>query len=389
MSPVRARPEFHSLALRVSMTAMQRTEIQVNLGERSYPIVVTSGELAQVGTFARSRSQGTQALVVCDAHTRKRFGEAVAQSLNASGFKTHVSVLAAGESTKSLASATVLYENLIAMAADRQTLVVAVGGGVIGDLAGFVAATYARGIPFVQVPTSLLAQVDSSVGGKVGVNFHGADGRITKNMIGAFHQPVGVYIDTESLRSLPPEELRSGLAEVVKYGVIMDAEFFAFLESNSNAILALDPAATRHVVSRCCRLKADVVEADEYELTDRRSILNYGHTFAHAIEAVTREYRHGEAVAIGMVAASRLAERLGRVPADVTERQVRLLQQFGLSTQAAPLDPEVLLGATRHDKKAKAGRLRFVLTTRIGQVQLVNDVAEADVRATLAEMVSR
>jgi 3-dehydroquinate synthase len=282
-----------------------------------------------------------------------------------------------------------LYENLIAMAADRQTLVVAVGGGVIGDLAGFVAATYARGIPLLQVPTSLLSQVDSSVGGKVGVNFHGADGRITKNMIGAFHQPVGVFIDTETLRSLPPEELRAGLAEVVKYGVILDAEFFEFVESNADAILALDPTATRHVVARCCRLKADVVEADEREMADRRAILNYGHTFAHAIEAVSREYRHGEAVAIGMVAASRLAERLGRVPAETTERQVRLLERFGLATSAPRLDPEELLTAMRHDKKTTAGRSRFVLPTRIGLVELVTDVADADVRAILAEMVSR
>jgi 3-dehydroquinate synthase len=368
---------------------MQRIEITVNLQDRSYPIVVTSGELDRVGDFARSRSQGTQALVVCDANTRKRFAESVARCLNASGFKTHVSVLAAGETTKSLESASGLYENLIAMAADRQTLVVAVGGGVIGDLAGFAAATYARGIPFLQVPTSLLAQVDSSVGGKVGVNFHGADGRITKNMIGAFHQPAGVFIDTETLRSLPPEELRAGLAEVVKYGVILDAEFFAFLESNAAAILALDPAATRHVVARCCRLKADVVEADEREVTDRRAILNYGHTLAHAIEAVTREYRHGEAVAIGMIAASRLAERLGRLPSEVTERQIRLLQRFGLPTASSKLDPTALLDAMRHDKKAKAGRLRFVLPTRIGQVELANDVTEADMRAILAEMVSR
>jgi 3-dehydroquinate synthase len=360
--------------------------MQVTRGERSYPIVVTSGELAQVGTFARSRSQGTQALVVCDAHTRKRFGEAVAQSLNASGFKTHVSVLAAGESTKSLASATILYDNLIAMAADRQTLVVAVGGGVIGDLAGFVAATYARGIPFLQVPTSLLAQVDSSVGGKVGVNFHGADGRIAKNMIGAFHQPVGVFIDTETLRSLPPEELRAGLAEVVKYGAIMDAEFFAFLESNVDAILALDPAATRHMVARCCRLKADVVEADEREVSDRRAILNYGHTFAHAIEAVTREYRHGEAVAIGLVAASRLAERLGRVPPDVTERQVRLLERFGLRTVAPGLNAAALVDAMKHDKKAQAGRLRFVLPSRIGEVELVGDVSTDDVQQVVQQM---
>ena len=367
---------------------MQPTEIQVNLGDRSYPIVVTSGELERIGEFARSRPRGFQALVVCDSNTRKQVAEPVNRSLIASGFQTHVCVLAPGEPTKSLQSAATLYEELIAMASDRQTLVVAVGGGVIGDLAGFVAATYASGIPFLQVPTSLLAQVDSSVGGKVGVNFRGAGGRIAKNMIGAIHQPVGVFIDTETLRSLPPEELRAGLAEVVKYGVIIDEEFFAFLESNADPILALEPVATRDVVAQCCRLKAEVVEADERELTGQRAILNYGHTFAHAIEAVTREFRHGEAVAIGMIAASRLAERLGRVPAEATEQQTRLLRRFSLPTAAIGLEPAALFDAMQHDKKAKGGRLRFVLPTRIGQVELVDDVAEADVLAILDVMVS-
>jgi 3-dehydroquinate synthase len=354
---------------------VQRTEIQVNLGERSYPIVVTSGELAGVGAFARSRAQGTQAAIVCDENTRRPLAETVAKSLTDAGFSAVIASVAPGEETKSLDAAATLYERLIDMAADRRTLVVAVGGGVVGDLAGFVAATYARGVPFLQVPTSLLAQVDSSVGGKVGVNFHTPDGRITKNMIGAFHQPVGVFIDTESLRSLPAAELRAGLAEVVKYGVILDADFFASLESNADSILRLDTAAMRHVVARCCRLKADVVEADEREVADRRAILNYGHTFAHAIESVTRAYRHGEAVAIGMIAASRLAERLGRVTPDVTERQRRLLERFGLPTQSPGLDRAALVAAMRPDKKAQAGRLRFVLPRRIGEVELVPDVS--------------
>jgi 3-dehydroquinate synthase len=293
----------------------------------------------------------------------------------------------AGEPTKSLQMADRLFEQLIDLAADRQTLVVAVGGGVIGDLAGFAAATYSRGIPFLQVPTSLLAQVDSSVGGKVGINYRKPNGPIFKNMIGAFHQPVGVFIDTETLRSLPADELRAGLAEVVKYGVIMDADFFTFLESNASPILALEPDAIRYVVARCCRLKADVVEADEREVTDRRAILNYGHTFAHAIEAVTGRYRHGEAVAIGMIAASRLAERLGRLPGDDTARQARLLEKFGLPVRTESLDAAALLDAMQHDKKTRDGKVRFVLPNRIGAVELVSAVDAADIRAIVMQMM--
>ncbi len=365
---------------------MQREEIQVNLGERSYPILVTSGELMGIGQFARSRCRGTRTLVVCDGNTAA-ISATVSASLNQAGFVCVTVSLAPGESSKSMANATTLFDALIRMAADRQTLVVAVGGGVIGDLAGFVAATYARGVPFLQVPTSLLAQVDSSVGGKVGINHATPDGRVVKNMIGAFHQPAGVYIDTDTLRTLPPLELRAGLAEVVKCGVILDEEFFAFLESNADAVLALEPAATRHVVARCCRLKADVVEADERETTDRRAILNYGHTFAHAIEAISRDYRHGEAVAIGMVAASRLAERLGRVPPAVTERQVRLLERFGLPTHARNLDPAGLLEAMQHDKKMQAGQLRFVLPRGLGKVELVSRVERSLVQDVIECMV--
>jgi 3-dehydroquinate synthase len=306
------------------------------------------------------------------------------------GFRAELVVMPAGESTKSLQHAEKAYASLIGLSADRQTLVIALGGGVVGDLAGFVAATYARGIPYLQVPTTLLAQVDSAVGGKVAINYHHAAlGQLYKNVIGAFYQPVGVFIDTETLRSLPAAELRAGLAEVVKYGVILDASLFEFLEANRAAILALEPAATRHIVARSCQLKATVVEADERELTDRRAILNYGHTFAHAIEAVTRQYRHGEAVAIGMIAASRLAELTGRIPADVTTRQRELLRCFGLPVAAPGLDVDALIRAMGHDKKVKAGRVRFVLPGRIGEVECADGVEDALVRSVLAEMTQQ
>jgi 3-dehydroquinate synthase len=263
--------------------------------------------------------------------------------------------------------------------------VVALGGGVVGDLAGFVAATFNRGLPLLMVPTSLLAMVDSSVGGKVGVNHpHG------KNLIGAFHQPAGVWIDTAYLDTLPDREYRSGLAEVVKYGVILDAEFLAFLETNAEKLLARDPAAVRHVVTRSCELKARVVEQDEREETGLRAMLNYGHTFAHAFETVGGygAWLHGEAVAAGMACASRLAERRGLIGPEDTRRQVDLLKRFGLPTQPRPWPVEELLSVMRSDKKNVAGRLRFVLPVRLGEVRLFDDVDEDQVRAVLSPLAA-
>jgi 3-dehydroquinate synthase len=368
---------------------MQRTEITVDLGERGYPIVVATGELDRLGEFARERSQGWQALVVCDDHTGPLFADVAVRSLETAGFRRVVcQSIPSGEESKNRASADLLYGALHDLRAERTSLVVALGGGVIGDLAGFVAATYARGVSLLQVPTTLLAQVDSAVGGKVGINFEKPGQGVVKNMIGAFHQPVGVFADTDTLRQLPPRELRAGLAEVVKYGMIMDAGFFSFLDANAASIMALDPAQTRQVVARSCALKARVVEEDEFERKGRRSILNLGHTFAHGIEAVTRAYRHGEAVAIGMNAACLLARRLGTVAADVGPRLVALLGKFGLPTTAPGLVPDAMLEAMRHDKKAKAGMLRFILPAHIGSVEMVQNVEESMVRAVLEEVTS-
>jgi 3-dehydroquinate synthase len=264
-------------------------------------------------------------------------------------------------------------------------VVVAVGGGVVGDTAGFAAATYARGIPFVQVPTTLLAQVDSSVGGKVGVNHPRG-----KNLIGAFHQPLGVLIDTLTLKTLPERDYRSGLAEVIKYGVSLDGEFFGYLEANVDGLNSRAPDVLRHVIARSCRLKAGVVERDEQEITGLRALLNYGHTFAHAYEALLGfgKLLHGEAVAIGMVHASRLAEQLGRVDSSVTQKQVRLLKAVQLPTAlpGGPLDVEAVLDRMRLDKKSMGGKLRFVLPSSIGHVELVNSVPESEVRSLLADI---
>jgi len=371
------------------MGSESRVQIEVALAERSYPITVRSGELDQVGRFARERARGSSAFVVCDSNTRRPYAELVSESLSASGFRTALAEVPPGEESKSLQMAGRLYDRLIDMVADRRTVVAAVGGGVVGDLAGFVAATFARGVPLLQVPTSLLAQVDSSVGGKVAVNHRSPDDRITKNMIGAFHQPIGVFIDTDTLRTLPRRELLAGLGEVVKYGVILDEQFFGYLEEHADEILSLEPAVVRHIVARCCRLKADVVEADEREVSERRAILNYGHTFAHGLETVRPQLRHGEAVAMGMVAASRLAERIGWVDACVTERQVRLLERFGLQTRFPRIDPERMLAVMRSDKKARDGRLRFILPRRLGEVAIAEGVPESTVLELIEDMLQR
>jgi 3-dehydroquinate synthase len=345
-----------------------------------YDIRITSGDPAGVGAFARQRSRATLAFVVGDENVRGH-ADAVARSLAAAGFRVESAILPPGEEQKCLASASALYDRLVEARADRKTLVVAVGGGVVGDLAGFVAATFNRGLGLLMVPTTLLAMVDSSVGGKVGINHPRG-----KNLIGAFHQPVGVWIDTATLDTLPDREYRSGLAEVVKYGVILDGDLFAFLEANIAAILAREPAAVRHLVACSCRLKADVVERDEREETGLRAVLNYGHTFAHAFETVGGygAWLHGEAVAAGMVCASRLAERRGLVNADITDRQTKLLAAFGLPVAPRDWPADALIEVMRSDKKAEAGRLRFVLPVRLGEVRLFDDVPEEDVRAVLA-----
>ena len=251
----------------------------------------------------------------------------------------------------------------------------AVGGGVVGDLAGFVAATFMRGLPFWQVPTTLVAQVDSSVGGKTGVNLEAG-----KNLVGAFWQPHGVFADVDTLASLPRREFVSGLAEVVKYGMILDVGFFQWLEDRADDVLARAPAAVTHVVTRSVELKARVVEADERETSGARAALNYGHTFGHAYEAVAGYGRllHGEAVSIGMARAARLAEALGRIPGDIVTRQDHLLRRFGLPTSPTVLqptpDPAQLLEVMTRDKKTVGGVPRFVLPDRIGQVSLVDGI---------------
>jgi 3-dehydroquinate synthase len=361
--------------------------VTVPLGSRTYDVRVVADDPGGFGPFAREalgrswagRSCG-KALVVTDENVEP-FARRFAEALAAVGIAPTTAVVPPGEASKGLDEASRLYDQLIEMKADRHTAVVAVGGGVVGDLAGFVAATFARGLPLLMAPTTLLAMVDSSVGGKVGVNHSRA-----KNIIGAFHQPAGVWIDTATLATLPPRELRCGLAEVVKYGVILDADFFGYLEHQAVSILALEMSSILHIIVRSCELKADVVSRDEREETGLRAVLNFGHTVGHAIEAVAGygdRFRHGEAVAVGMVAESRLAERLAWIDAATTDRLVSLLDRFGLPVAAPGLDADALLDAMARDKKNRAGRLRFVLPRRLGRVELTDAPSPDDVRAVL------
>ncbi|MGH7127234.1 MAG: 3-dehydroquinate synthase [Planctomycetaceae bacterium] len=367
----------------------QRQTVRVNLAERSYEVLITSGELSSVAAaldqwkqaHAHLRRQPGQAIIITDKNITQPHAKIVEQSLTDAGWNCTLQELQPGERSKRLEVVAWMYDRLVEMRADRQTIVVAVGGGVVGDAAGYAAATYARGLPLVQVPTTLLAQVDSSVGGKVGVNHAWG-----KNLIGAFHQPLGVFIDTETLSTLPDREYRAGLAEVVKYGVILDAEFFEYLEANVAGLNSRAPDVLRHVIARSCRLKADVVEQDEYERTGLRAALNYGHTFAHAFEALTGygQLLHGEAVSVGMLCASRLADRRGLVDASVTARQTALLESLHLpTTLGVSLKAESVLDRMRLDKKSVAGRLRFVLPKSLGHVATFDDVPEDDVRIVL------
>lgn len=364
------------------MTKSLPTIVRVALGRASYDIEIGSGTLPRAGEFVVARRKATHAVVITDENVERPHAERVAGSLAGSALTVDVLVIEAGEQSKSIGVADHLWQKLLELGADRKSIVVAVGGGVTGDLAGFVAATYARGLAFLQVPTTLLAQVDSAVGGKVGVNLPAA-----KNMVGAFWQPLGVLIDTETLTTLPEREFRAGLAEVVKYGVILDSVFFRWLEENAARLIARDPEALRYAIAHSCRLKGDIVERDEREETGLRGVLNYGHTFAHAVETLTGygEVLHGEAVSMGMVCAGKLAHRLGMVDGEFTDRQLNLLRALGLPTAIPELPHDEMLAAMSRDKKVEFGRLRFVLPTRLGHVELVGDVQASHVTAVLDE----
>jgi len=331
----------------------------------------------------RLRAAGVcRAVVIADAAVGGTHADRVARGLHASGIDAPTLTVPSGESSKCLAEAGRLWDAFAELAVDRRTHVVAVGGGVTGDLAGFVAATFARGLPVWHVPTTLVAQVDSAIGGKTGINLHGG-----KNLVGVFWQPVGVVADIDTLATLPDREFVSGLAEVVKYGMILDPDFFVWLEENAAFLVRREPRALAHAVSRSAAIKALVVEQDERETTGLRAALNYGHTFAHAYETVAGygTLLHGEAVAIGMAQAARLAARIGRVSSEIVARQDQLLKAMGLPFEptGSLREASPLMAVMARDKKTVNGRLRFVLPSRVGQVDLVEGIDENLVRAVL------
>ena len=340
--------------------------VRVALGERSYSILIGRGLFARLGRMAKSEFPGGRALVVTDRKVVPVYGARAAASLERAGLETEIFAVPAGERSKSLRQLSRIYDRLAALGFERGCGIVSLGGGVVGDLAGYAAATYLRGIPFIQAPTSLLAQVDSAVGGKTGI-----DHRAGKNLIGAFFQPRAVVCDVAALRTLPPREFRAGLAEVVKHAVIADARLFAYLENNAEEILRLQGPALERIIWACCRIKARVVEKDEREAGSRQ-ILNFGHTLGHAVEALagySRRMLHGEAVSIGMAAAARLSCLAGKCKERDADRLLALLGRFGLPTSMRRVPALASLRRlVSRDKKSRGGKARFVLMACIGKV---------------------
>lgn len=362
--------------------------VRVELGDRSYDILIGEELLDGIGERCRALGLGAAGLVVTDSNVGPLYGKRVLDSLRAAGFRVALAAVPAGEPSKCLDQLGRLYSAAIANHVDRRGFIVALGGGVVGDLSGFVAASLFRGIRLVQVPTSLLAMVDSSVGGKTGVNL--AEG---KNLVGAFHQPAEVIVDRSVLKTLPPEELAAGMAEVIKYGVIADADLFARLESEVEAVFDLEPELITHIVRRSCEIKADVVRQDERE-GGLRAILNYGHTLGHAVEKVTKytRYLHGEAIGIGMAYAAELSARVhGLPPADV-DRQVELIRRARLPVADAGLDfggSGGLAEAMKVDKKSVDAVPKFVLAKAIGAVDFGVEAPEADTDAAWRDVLAR
>jgi 3-dehydroquinate synthase len=361
------------------MSAMMN--VNVELGDRAYPIHIGTGLIGQTELFAPHIAGGSVAIVT-NTTVEPLYGDALRRALAPLGKKVTTVVLPDGEAYKNWETLNLIFDALLTERADRKTTLIALGGGVIGDMTGFAAASYMRGVPFIQVPTTLLAQVDSSVGGKTGINHP-----LGKNMIGAFYQPQAVIADIGALQTLPPRELAAGIAEVIKTGAIADREFFEWIEGNITALNACNAEALAHAVKRSCEIKASVVAADERE-GGLRAILNFGHTFGHAIEAGLGygEWLHGEAVGCGMVMAADLSVRLGRLDEASRKRLVRLIEVAKLPVKAPALGAERYIDLMKVDKKAEAGEIKFILLEHFGQTQITGATDEA-VRATLAASI--
>jgi 3-dehydroquinate synthase len=345
-------------------------KVRVELGSRSYDACIGSGGLGRAGPMLKELGLSGKAVIIIDTTVRGLYGERLERSLSGAGFRVSVLEVPPGEEQKSLATAGRLYRELTGAYAERQTPVLALGGGVIGDLAGFVAATYMRGVPLVQLPTTLLAQVDSCLGGKTAVDHDGL-----KNVIGVFYQPRLVVADIDTLKTLPVAEMANGIAEVIKYAAIRNRELFAYLEGVLGRAASLEAAALERMVLESVKIKAEIVAIDEQD-SGLRGILNYGHTIGHAIEAASGfRFRHGQAVAMGMVAAARVSRRLGMLSDDDVFRLVGLIRKASLPTEVPALKIEEIIQAMKHDKKVKRDRVRFVLLEAIGQAMITDEVS--------------
>jgi 3-dehydroquinate synthase len=355
-------------------------KVTVDLGERSYDISIGSGNLSGLGERLKHFHFSPNIAVVSNPTVFTLYGDQVTSSLEEAGFGYFSVIIPDGEEYKDYTWTYHILTEFLKMGLDRNSCVVALGGGVIGDITGFAASTYMRGIHFVQVPTTLLAQVDSSVGGKTGVNHN-----MGKNMIGTFYQPRLVWIDVKTLCTLQRRDFISGIAEVIKYGIIYDAELFEYMEKKRDDILALDPAALAHIIKQSCAIKAEVVMQDERE-SGIRAILNFGHTIGHAVETEThyQQYTHGEAVALGMCLEARLSETLGLIKPDVTKRIIQLVEAYKLPTCLPDkVNPERLLGHMARDKKTYAGEMTFILPRKIGEVSIKKGVKSTDAEKVL------
>jgi len=355
--------------------------VNVNLRTRGYWIGIEAGLLSQRLTLPEKYGK---CAVITDATVDAVCGDAARKALAASGSQIATFAIKPGEQSKKLATIESLTQKLLDAGIERRDIIIALGGGVVGDIAGFLAATYMRGIDYIQAPTSLIAQIDSSIGGKTGVNLADA-----KNIIGAFHHPITVLIDPTVLKTLPRRHFNNGMAEAVKTAAIGDARLFAFIEKNAAQIKRLEPRTLEHLIGECCRIKAGVVSKDERE-TGLRAVLNFGHTVGHAVESASGyKLLHGEAVAIGMVAASRIAEKLGLASSDTTKRLAALLKEFSLPTdlkRLKALSPGKIMAALEHDKKIFRGGLTFILPQRIGSVVIRRDVPQVLVKQILGKM---
>jgi 3-dehydroquinate synthase len=354
-------------------------QIDVSLGDRSYPIYFGNALTASFAPTCQQHGIPRRVVIVTDSNVARHYLAPLESNLQHFDFTVSSIVLPPGENQKNLQRSNALFTSLLKQGVGRKSTIIALGGGVVGDLAGFVAATYQRGVTLVQVPTTLLSQVDSSVGGKVAVNHP-----LGKNMIGAFYQPKFVWIDTETLRTLPVRETICGLGEIVKYGIVFDADFFAYLEAHLDSAVGLDSDTILHIQARCCELKAHVVAEDERE-QGLRLVLNFGHTVGHALEAVGhyKALKHGEAVLLGMIAESYISKELGLLPPEIHDRILALIRRLPVKIDKASFSPSRVVKAMALDKKSVDGKPRFVLPIRLGEVQIVDDVDGALVQTSL------